>query len=143
MQKLLKMVKTYSEIAENGEEAVSKYLNQSYDVILMDIQMPVLNGYEAAKKIREHEKISKKRVPIIALTAYAMQSDREKCLEAGMDDYLSKPFNNSQMQSMLERWLPRTKAPQQNPVDAPEKRPSVIRAMLFPSSLSLLIASEV
>ena len=75
------------ELANNGEEAVEKYLTEkNYDVILMDIQMPVMTGYEATAEIRKKDR----RVPIIALTAYAMNGDKEKCLENGMNDYLSK-----------------------------------------------------
>ena len=106
MAKILKIFKIDSEIAENGQEAVNKIENINFDAILMDIQMPVMNGYEATIKIREYEKLNnKKRIPIIALTAYAMQSDREKCLEAGMDEYLSKPVIKEELFKVLEKFL--------------------------------------
>jgi CheY-like chemotaxis protein len=81
--------------AENGEEAVQKYKKNNVDIILMDIQMPVMDGYEAAKQIREVETDSKKneRIPIIALTAHALESYRERSYSSGMDDYLTKPIN--------------------------------------------------
>lgn len=107
MQKLLKIVKINSEIAENGEIALEKYKNNEYDLILMDIQMPIMNGYETAKNIREYEKKNNKQVPIIALTAYAMQSDREKCIDAGMDDYMSKPVIKNELFEMLEKYIKR------------------------------------
>ncbi|MGZ9014763.1 MAG: response regulator, partial [Burkholderiales bacterium] len=78
-----------------------------FDLVLMDCHMPHMDGFEATRKIREIEKHSNlKRVPIIALTANAMQQDREECLNAGMDDHLSKPYSRMQMRTMLERWLP-------------------------------------
>jgi PAS domain S-box-containing protein len=83
------------DIAANGREAVDMYKTGNYDLILMDVQMPVLDGYEVTAHIRNAEKKNKGQkpgIPIIALTANAMKGDREKCLEAGMDEYLSKPF---------------------------------------------------
>ena len=76
---------------ENGKELLSEYVREKYDIILMDIQMPEMNGVEATRKIREMERISGEKVQIIAYTAYAMEGDREKLLEAGMDGYISKP----------------------------------------------------
>lgn len=81
------------DIAENGKEAVRLYEKNSYNVILMDIQMPEMNGFEATKIIREKEKNKDEHIPIIAVTAHAMKGYREKCLEAGMDDYMSKPVD--------------------------------------------------
>ena len=83
------------DIAKNGQEAIDMYHQHSYDLVLMDVQMPVLDGYEATGHIREMESTllnGTRRIPIIALTANAMKGDREKCLDAGMDEYLSKPF---------------------------------------------------
>jgi CheY-like chemotaxis protein len=80
------------ETASNGMEALEKLVASDFDLILMDIQMPVMNGIIAAEKIREQETGSETRVPIIAITANAMIGDRERCLSAGIDDYISKPF---------------------------------------------------
>jgi CheY-like chemotaxis protein len=81
-------------VAANGEEAVRAYAAGRFDVILMDVQMPEMNGFEATAHIREHEQRTGEHVPIVALTAHAMQGDRDRCLDAGMDDYLSKPLNS-------------------------------------------------
>ena len=90
-------------VAENGREAVEKVANHSYDVIFMDCQMPVMDGFEATRLIREMEG-KLRHTPIIALTADAMTGDREKCLSAGMDDYLNKPFKAERITEMLMKW---------------------------------------
>lgn len=90
--------------ATNGHEAVEMVQSGSIDMILMDCQMPELDGYEATQQIRQLEEGSAKRIPIIALTAHAMKGDKEKCLEAGMDDYLSKPIYEDQLAEMISRW---------------------------------------
>lgn len=88
---LKKLVKNI-EIANNGKEALDKFGTSRFDVILMDIQMPIMNGIVATKKIREVEASSSSHTPIIAITANALLGDKEECLAAGMDDYISKPF---------------------------------------------------
>lgn len=82
-------------IANNGLEAVEKFKEDNFDVILMDIMMPVMDGLEATTKIREVEECNRaeKRTPIIALTANTMDNDRTKCISYGMDEYLAKPFD--------------------------------------------------
>lgn len=88
---LKKMVKTI-DIASNGKEALDKFGTSKYDIILMDIQMPIMNGIVSTKKIREIEASTTSHTPIIAITANALLGDKEECIEAGMDDYISKPF---------------------------------------------------
>jgi CheY-like chemotaxis protein len=88
-------------IAENGEEAIEKMKQGDFDLILMDVQMPIMDGFQATKKIRESEQKGNKHIPIIALTAYAMKGDREKCLKAGMDGYLSKPINLKEIKNTI------------------------------------------
>lgn len=88
---LKKLVKNI-EIANNGKEALDKFGTSKYDLILMDIQMPIMNGIVTTKKIREIEASSNSHIPIIAITANALLGDKEECLTAGMDDYISKPF---------------------------------------------------
>jgi CheY-like chemotaxis protein len=83
-------------VVENGAEAVERYKTGHYDIILMDVQMPVMNGYDATRIIREIESEKGIHTPILALTAYAMKSDKDICIEAGMDDYISKPFKRQQ-----------------------------------------------
>ena len=90
-------------IAANGQDALDKFRAGNFDVILMDVQMPVMDGFEATQLIRAVEKESGKRTPIVALTAHAMKGDRERCLEAGMDDYISKPINNKELTDALTR----------------------------------------
>jgi PAS domain S-box-containing protein len=93
------------EKAENGEIACKKVLSKTYDLIFMDCQMPVMDGFEATAEIRLWEgSLEDQHTPIIAMTANAMQGDREKCLEAGMDDYISKPINKDILQEAVERW---------------------------------------
>ncbi|MBI5919378.1 MAG: PAS domain S-box protein [Nitrosomonadales bacterium] len=91
-------------LATNGEEAVAMAQTVPYTLILMDCQMPVMDGFEATRAIRLAEQ-GKMRRPIVAMTANAMQGDRERCLEAGMDDYLSKPIDPARMREVLERWV--------------------------------------
>ncbi|HEY6332395.1 MAG TPA: response regulator [Blastocatellia bacterium] len=78
-------------IAENGKEAVAAYCERPFDMIFMDIQMPEMNGFEATALIREIQRTTGIYVPIIAMTAHALSGDRERCLDAGMDDYIAKP----------------------------------------------------
>jgi two-component system sensor histidine kinase/response regulator len=92
-------------VAPNGRAAIEALEKQSFDVILMDVQMPVQGGLETAALIREAEKSTHKHVPIIALTANAMAGDRELCLESGMDDYLTKPLQAKSLFAMIERVL--------------------------------------
>jgi len=91
--------------ASDGREALEKFGSSSYDIVLMDVQMPVMSGIIAAEKIRALEKSTSKHTPIIAITANAMLGDKERCLEAGMDDYISKPFQPSALIDIIKKHL--------------------------------------
>jgi len=93
------------ELAENGQQALEKLERASYDIVLMDMQMPVMDGLTATRLLRQREQQTGHHQVVIALTANAMQTDRELCLEAGMDDYLSKPLTLDALQVMLFRWI--------------------------------------
>lgn len=98
---LKKYVKSI-EVAQNGKEAIELYGQKKYDIILMDIRMPFMDGYKTTKKIRETEAGTNMHVPIIAVTANALEGDREKCLEAGMDDYMSKPLKTDDLLQKMQ-----------------------------------------
>lgn len=105
---LLGQVGVNISIANNGSEAVAMVEENKYDIILMDCQMPIMDGYEATRTIREMKQFAD--LPIVAMTANAMQGDRDKCLEAGMNDYVSKPINPRDLYSTLIKWLPEKEA---------------------------------
>ena len=93
------------DLAENGEKAIEAVINTPYDLILMDVQMPVMDGFTATREIRTLEKNRNvRRTPIIALTAHAIVGYREKCLEHDMDDYITKPLKKKILLETIERW---------------------------------------
>jgi CheY-like chemotaxis protein/HPt (histidine-containing phosphotransfer) domain-containing protein len=113
-----------AEVVDDGRAGAEAALSRDYDIVLMDCQMPHMDGFEATRLIRklELERSGSKRVPIIALTANAMEGDRERCLAAGMDDYLAKPFKKEALRAVLERWTAHGKAaaqPAPSLADAP------------------------
>ena len=119
------------QVANDGQEAVALFQSQDFDIVLMDCQMPVLNGFEATAEIRRLETGNARRIPIVALTANAVTGDRENCLEAGMDDYLAKPYSGGQLSEMLKRWLPEPEgvaAPAMVAASAPEPAPVIANA---------------
>jgi CheY-like chemotaxis protein len=91
-------------VAGNGEEALAALDKQAFDLVLMDVQMPEMDGLQAAAAIRKGEMKSGKHIPIIAMTAHAMAGDKERCLEAGMDDYITKPIRPEQLDDVLKRY---------------------------------------
>ena len=101
---LLKEAEINVEIVENGKEAVEAVEKNNYDLVLMDINMPEMGGLEATQKIRKFNN-SKKDIPIVALTANAMVGDREKFLEGGMTDYLTKPIDVAELENILTKYL--------------------------------------
>lgn len=92
-------------IVDDGQKVLDALEKDKYHIILMDIQMPIMDGYQATKLIRAKEITSGKYIPIIAVTAFAMESDRQKCFEIGMDDYISKPFNKDDFYKIIEKHL--------------------------------------
>jgi CheY-like chemotaxis protein len=94
------------QLAANGEEAFSKWREGGFEVILMDVQMPVVDGFEATRRIRKAEENTGDHIPIIAMTAHAMSGDRERCLKAGMDDYVSKPVTRKAIEQAIARHIP-------------------------------------
>ena len=89
--------------AGNGNEVLDALDEEEFDVVLMDVQMPVLDGFEATARIRAREGRTRRHMPVIALTAHALKEDRKRCLEAGMDDYVSKPLNPEELFRTLDR----------------------------------------
>ena len=105
---LLQNIGYAADVVANGLEAIAALEHTPYDLILMDCQMPELDGYETTQRIRAMQTNHITR--IIAMTANAMRGESEKCLAAGMDDYLSKPVRLEALRAMLTRWMPETKA---------------------------------
>jgi PAS domain S-box-containing protein len=99
-------------LASNGKEAIDRCDKEAFDAILMDVHMPGLNGYEATARIRQAEKASGRHVPIIAMTANAMKGDRERCLAAGMDDYIAKPLRSAELFQVVEQFALPSAAPE-------------------------------
>ena len=104
MSLIMKRIGYCYDEACDGQEAFDKCKEKSYDLILMDINMPVMNGLEATKKIRESDNLSKKAI-ILALTASTLQEDIDSCKKAGMNDYLIKPIKKEKLQEAIAKWL--------------------------------------
>src|SRR6185436_18349949 len=118
------------QVVGDGRQAVEAYERGSYTFILMDMQMPVMDGLEATRRIRELESGGAKRTPIVALTANAMMGTLERCLEAGMDDYLTKPLDISRLQDVLDRFMGRADGePLTAPLSAAAATPSADNAI--------------
>jgi CheY-like chemotaxis protein len=103
--RLLEHLGLRADVVSDGNEVLESLRRQAYALVLMDCQMPELDGYEATARIRAGE-TADGHIPIIAMTASAMAGDRERCLAAGMDDYVSKPVRIDDLRSVIERWLP-------------------------------------
>jgi PAS domain S-box-containing protein len=122
---------------ETGRRAVDLLAAQPFSLILMDCQMPEMDGFEATRTIRQQEHGTGKRIPIVALTAHALQGDRALCLAAGMDDYLSKPFTIEQLKDILHRWLPTAALPSQSNIS-----PDTTQSAMPPALPTAAQASE-
>ena len=107
---LLKKLGYAAQCVANGKEVLDVLAHSPVDLILMDCQMPEMDGYEATRKIREQEKVSKTHLPIIALTANAMKDDVDRSFKAGMDGYGAKPFKREHLSAAIERLLPHHRA---------------------------------
>jgi CheY-like chemotaxis protein/HPt (histidine-containing phosphotransfer) domain-containing protein len=132
--RLLQQIGYQSDIAANGREALEALDRRHYDLIFMDVMMPEMDGLEATRLIRERQKRGahpnyQPRIIIIAMTAQAMQGDREKCLAAGMDDYLAKPIRLADVRDVIQRWgsqnSPAESIPVKNEPSAPAETPPV------------------
>lgn len=125
--RMLEKLGYQSDVVENGQEAMAALARSSYAVVLMDCQMPLVDGFEATKLIRQRESATQesaatnahetRHIPIVALTANAMRGDRERCLLAGMDDYLTKPVRKEELKGVLDRWIPMSQPPQTTDTD--------------------------
>ncbi len=110
------------DIANNGNEAIIILCKKKYDLVLMDVQMPEMDGFEATKIIRDpHSNVIDHNVPIIALTAHAMESHKKECLEAGMDDYIVKPIDIEKLKNVLKKWLLKGDKMQKEPNNQPKE----------------------
>jgi CheY-like chemotaxis protein/HPt (histidine-containing phosphotransfer) domain-containing protein/anti-sigma regulatory factor (Ser/Thr protein kinase) len=141
-QKMLERLGCDVQVAGNGREAIALLMHEAFDVILMDCQMPEMDGYTATRELRAKERASASvRTPVIALTANALQGDRERCIAAGMDDYLSKPFRKETLRAVLARWLPAAKPTLvETPTELPRETPLTTTQTLDPSVLEAIRA---
>ena len=117
-------------LAGDGKEALAALTRRPFDLVLMDVQMPDMDGFEAAKRIRREEAGTGRHVPILAMTAYAMKGDRERCLAAGMDDYVTKPIQPAELFETIDRLLPPGgAAPEELPAEPPSEAPDRVEAL--------------
>ena len=133
------------DVASNGHEALSRLETAKYDLVFMDCQMPIMDGFEATRLIREKEKNGEQKTRIIALTAHVLDDDRKQCLAAGMDDYLSKPFRMQELLTMLERWIgaPPAKASPSAPEVARAEVPGAQTSEAEPACLDLRVLDNI
>jgi PAS domain S-box-containing protein len=127
-RRLLEKIGCRVDVAANGQEAVTVLARLAYDIVFMDCQMPEMDGFTATATIREQDAATSQHVPIVAMTANAMQGDRERCLAAGMDDYVSKPVQFDELVAMLRKWVPPSAAARSQPMATAKPVPSVTAA---------------
>ncbi len=130
---ILRKLGMRAEAVADGAEAVKALQSIDYDLVFMDVQMPVMNGYEATRAIRDPlSGVTNQRVPIIAMTAHAMEGDREKCLNAGMNDYIPKPVSAQILADVLAKWLPARPNPGESRAEQPDDDASMQKeAVIF------------
>jgi len=139
-----------ADVANNGKEALAALEAKDYDLVLMDCQMPELDGYEATRLIRDpHTRVRNRKIPVIAMTAHAMRGDREKCLSAGMDDFVPKPIQTAALEEILDRWTAKRPIPKQEsrpahrPVEESKEAISSSSAFDYDGLLERLMGNEV
>ncbi len=137
---MLKSLGCEFDIVPNGQEGLAAAQRGGYDIVLMDCQMPVMDGYEATRQIRLWEQASgqKHRLPIVALTANALVGDADVCIEAGMDEHLAKPYTRNQLGALMARWLPPHLV--EGSVDAPRTLPAPLTPNTEPAALTAVVA---
>jgi CheY-like chemotaxis protein len=112
IMRLLEKNGYHAGLVENGAQVLEALSRHSFDLVLMDVQMPEMDGFEATRKIRKLEKQTGNHIPIVAMTAYAIKGDRQRCLAAGMDEYVSKPISSDKLFGVIEALLPRESKPE-------------------------------
>jgi len=135
---LLRLFGCEVDAVANGAQVMVAMQTRRYDAVLMDCQMPEMDGFQATAAVRAQEVGGERRIPIIALTANAISGDRERCLEAGMDDYLSKPFTRAELQQVISRWLAYPPLARPSAQPAPKGSATVDRAELDEATLQEL-----
>ena len=116
-QESLKSLGCTVDLAQNGREALDAFKAAAYDLVLMDCQMPEMDGFQAVAAIRQYENGTNDKTPVVALTAHASAEDRAKCLTASMDDHMTKPFKRKELTAILDKWLPQISKEGENPAD--------------------------
>jgi CheY-like chemotaxis protein len=111
-------------VVNDGLEALKTLDADTFDLVLMDVQMPRMDGFEATAAIRRLDKMNRAHVPVVAMTAHAMTGDRERCLAAGMDDYISKPISARALFDVIDRAVGAATEPDDSPADGVEARAS-------------------
>lgn len=137
---LLNQAQLQIDTAENGEEALAKLTQERYDCILMDVQMPVMDGYQATRELRQLP--NGETVPVIAMTANVMADDRNKCLQAGMDDFIGKPILPNTLYSTLCKWIKPNAMETENPIDTSKDNDEIPNLYGIDSSIGLLHTAE-
>ena len=125
--RLLEKLGYQPDVVTTGREAVEACTRTSYAAVLMDVQMPMMGGFEATARIREHNEAEGMHTPIIAVTAHTLTGDRELCLASGMDDYLPKPVKPAELKTTLARWLPQSAVPVLAPLSTPPSKLEMFR----------------